>query len=98
MLTDMDEFMRAAFVIEFVGVLMVRPLFAGGLQLGEEKGRKWRESPVYLVGAIPLVFSFFYGDASDLHRLVSSLRDTVTGLQVRSQRCVKADSRAQPRH
>ncbi len=60
MLTDMDEFMRAAFVIEFLGVLMVRPLFAGGLQLGEEKGRKWQESPVYLVGAVPLVFGFFY--------------------------------------
>lgn len=51
---DMDEFMRGAFVIEFLGVVMIRGLFVGGLGIGEEKGRKWRESPVYLVGGVPL--------------------------------------------
>jgi protein-S-isoprenylcysteine O-methyltransferase Ste14 len=49
-----DGFMRGAFVVEFLGVLLVRGLFAG-LQLGEPKGRQWRESPVYLLGVIPLV-------------------------------------------
>ena len=57
---DMDEMMRAALVIELVGVFMVRPLFAGGLQLGEEKGRKWQESPIYLVGGVPLGIGFVY--------------------------------------
>ncbi|MEO2197986.1 MAG: isoprenylcysteine carboxylmethyltransferase family protein [bacterium] len=58
----LDDFMRAALVIEFVGVLLVRGLFAG-LQWGEPKGRQWRESPVFLLGVIPLlvglVFSTF---------------------------------------
>ncbi len=34
---------------------MGRPFFAGGLQLGEKKGWKWQESPVYLIGALPLM-------------------------------------------
>ena len=35
----LDGFMRVVFVIEFLGVLLVRPLFAGLLQIGEPKGR-----------------------------------------------------------
>ena len=52
---DIDQVMRAAFVIEFFVVLGVRPFFAGGLQLGEAKGREWHESPVYVLGGIPLM-------------------------------------------
>ena len=55
MLIDMDQLMRATFVIELFVVFVLRPLWAGVAQLGEEKGRKWQESPVYLVGAVPLM-------------------------------------------
>ena len=71
MLTDTDQLMRAAFVIELLVVFGVRPLFAGALQLGEAKGRNLRESPVYLVGAGPLVGGwvwavFHYLSSTDL--------------------------------
>ncbi len=52
---DIDQWMRAAFVIELLVVLGVRPFFAGVLQLGEEKGWKWQESVAYLVGAVPFM-------------------------------------------
>ena len=74
--------MRAAFVIEFFVVLGVRPFFAGGLQLGETKGRKWRESPVYLVGAIPLIGGWgwavvIYLSSTDLPWMYLGLPDLV---------------------
>ena len=40
----LDGFMRVVFVIEFFGVLLVRPLFAGLLQIGEPEGRRWKEA------------------------------------------------------
>ncbi len=74
--------MRTAFVIELLVVLGVRPLFAGGLQLGEAKGRKWRESPAYLVGAIPLIggwgWAFLvYVSSTDLPWMYLGLPDLV---------------------
>jgi protein-S-isoprenylcysteine O-methyltransferase Ste14 len=80
MLFDMDEFMRAAFVVEILGVFMIRSLFAGGLQIGEEKGRKWRESLAYLIGGIPLgsgfLWSFFfYLSSADLPWMYLGLPD-----------------------
>ena len=59
MIFDIDEFMRAAFVVQFLGVPLVRSMFAG-LQIGEEKGRKWRESPTYLIGGIPIAIGLFF--------------------------------------
>lgn len=52
--------MRVAFITDLVGVFAIRSLFAGGLQRGERKGRKWREAPVYLVGAVPFIGGFIY--------------------------------------
>ena len=66
----MDQLMRAAFVIELLIVFGVRPLFAG-LQLGERKGRKWQDAPLYLVGAFPFMgvwvwATFLYVSSTDL--------------------------------
>ncbi len=57
---DMDQLMRAAFVIELFVVLGIRPLFACGLQLGEERGRKWQESPAYMIGGIPFMVGWVW--------------------------------------
>lgn len=38
---------------------MIRSLFAGHLQIGEEKGRKWRES-LYERRAMSLILDFLY--------------------------------------
>ncbi len=76
--------MRAAFAIELLVVLGIRPLFAGGLQLGEAKGREWRESNIYLVGAIPFVgvwvwSVFVYLSSADLPWMYLGLPDLVGG-------------------
>ena len=76
-----DAFMRGAFVVEFLGVVLVRGLFAG-LQLGEPKGRRWRESPIYLLGVIPLVVglvfaTFDYLSSTDRPWMVLGLADAV---------------------
>ena len=60
-----DAFMRGAFVVEFLGVLLARGLFAG-LQLGEPKGRQWRESPIYLLGVIPFVAGLVFATSDYL--------------------------------
>ena len=59
MFDEVDAFMRAAFVIQFLGVPMVRTVFAG-LQIGEEKGRKWRDSRTYQIGGIVPVIGLLY--------------------------------------
>jgi protein-S-isoprenylcysteine O-methyltransferase Ste14 len=59
MFDDIDGFMRAAFLVEFVGVPVVRSRFAG-LQWGQAKGWHWRESPIYMVGGIPFGFALVY--------------------------------------
>ncbi len=74
--------MRAAFVIEVLVVFGVRPSFAGGLQLGEEKGWKWQESPVYLIGAVPLMAGWVwamlvYLSSTDLPWMYLGLPDLV---------------------
>lgn len=74
--------MRAAFVIELSVFFVARSLFAGLLQFGEEKGRKWQESPVYLVGILPLaspwVWAFFvYLSSTDLRWMYLGLPDLV---------------------
>lgn len=51
MFDDIDGFMRAAFLVELVGLPVVRSRFAG-LQWGGAKGWRWRESPIYLIGGI----------------------------------------------
>jgi protein-S-isoprenylcysteine O-methyltransferase Ste14 len=76
----MDDFIRTAFAMEFLGVLMIRGLFVGGLGIGEKKGRKWRESPVYLVGSVPLggglVWSIYsYLSSADLPWMYLGLPD-----------------------
>lgn len=53
--------MRAAFGIELVVVLGVRPLFAGGLAVGEKTGLRWKESPAYVAGSIPFMVCWFWG-------------------------------------
>ena len=60
-----DGFMRVAFVVEFLGVLLVRSLFAG-LQLGESKGRQWKESPMYLLGAAPFLVGLVFATSDYL--------------------------------
>ena len=77
--------MRAAFVIELFVVLGVRPFFAGGLQLGEAKGRKWHESPVYVVGGVPFMIGwvwaiFVYLSSTDLPWMYLGLPDLVRWL------------------
>ena len=78
----MDELMRVAFGIEYLVVFGVRPLFAGGLQLGEATGRKWQESPAYFVVSIPFVVgwvwaTFLYLSATDLPWMYLGLPDLV---------------------
>ena len=78
----LDGFMRVVFVIEFLGVLLVRPLFAGLLQIGEPKGRRWKESPIYLIGGIPFGVGLYYAlflylSSSDRSWMVLGLPDVV---------------------
>ncbi len=40
MFLDIDDFMRAAFVIQLLCIGIIRSMFAG-LQIGETKGRKY---------------------------------------------------------
>jgi len=80
----MDQLIRAAFGIELLVVLGVRTLFAGGLQLGEKTGRKWQESPAYVVGSIPFVVvwgwaAVVYFSATDLPWMYLGLPDLVRG-------------------
>jgi hypothetical protein len=56
MFDDIDGFMRAAFLVELVGVPVVRSGFAG-LQWGQAKGWYLRESPMYMIGGIPFGFA-----------------------------------------
>lgn len=59
MTSDIDGFMRAAFLVELLGVPLARSLFAG-LQWGRAKGWKWRESRVYLIGGLPFGVAIIY--------------------------------------
>jgi protein-S-isoprenylcysteine O-methyltransferase Ste14 len=59
MFDDIDVFMRVAFTLQVFGVSLVRSAFAG-LQGGENKGRKWKESPIFLVVGIPFSIAFVY--------------------------------------
>ena len=59
MIIDIDEFMRVAFVFQILGIGIIRSRFAG-LQLGETKGRKWKESRTYLIGGVPIAIAFYY--------------------------------------
>jgi protein-S-isoprenylcysteine O-methyltransferase Ste14 len=74
---QIDNFMRAAFLVQLVGVLLTRSLFAG-LQWGRAKGWKWRESPICVVGGIPFGVALFY--ALGAYLLDSDLQWTYTGL------------------
>ena len=75
----LDGFMRGVFVIEFLGVSLVRPLFA---RLEIPKGWQWKESPIYLIGGIPfgvgLVYAMFlYLSSSARPWMVLGLPDVV---------------------
>jgi protein-S-isoprenylcysteine O-methyltransferase Ste14 len=59
MFLEIDDFMRAAFVIQIVSIGIIRSMFAG-LQIGETKGRKWKESYAFVIGGIPLAIVFYY--------------------------------------
>ena len=59
MFIDIDEFMRAAFLIQILCIGIVRSRFAG-LQIGETKGRKWKESRTFVIGVIPVAIAFYY--------------------------------------
>ena len=72
-------FMRGVFIIEFLGVSLVRPLFA---RLEIPKGWQWKESPIYLIGGVPflvgLVYAMFlYLSSSDRPWMVLGLPDVV---------------------
>ncbi len=77
----LDGFMRGVFIIELLGVSLVRTFFAG-LQIGESKGRRWKESPIYLVGGAPLAVGWVYSMllylfSSDRQWMVLGLPDVV---------------------
>ena len=81
MIDDIDDFMRAAFVIQFLGVSMVRSMFAG-LQIGEAKGREFKESRGVLIGGVPVAIAliyaiFVYLFSSDLPWMYLGLPDRV---------------------
>ena len=59
MSVDIDEFMRAAFVIQVLGIGLIRSMFAG-LQIGETKGRRWKESRAFVIGGITAAITFYY--------------------------------------
>jgi len=62
--SDIDNFMRWAFLIELFGVLGIGRSIWAGAQIGERKGRKWKENPaswVFML-VLPIPFLYFLGD------------------------------------